>query len=396
MIPRRKANLYEGELQYVLEQCRLHGSGDREQIARFEAAVAAFLGVENTVALSSGRQGMSLIFKHMGIGPGDEVIVPAYTLAALMPWIEALGARPVPADVDLDTFSLSPDRVAARITERTKAIFVLHTFGMPARMPELCALAEAHGIPIVEDCAHAMGAALSGRPTGTFGHAAFCSLEINKPLNTFGGGIVIGRDGGLLDAIRADAAKNPPGLAGVLKNAQAVGTEERLFRSGLSFFPLMLLASPITRPLAKAAYSRLQHVPSVRCGYSALQATLGLKKLPELSQRIRKRGEIAQRMRDRLGTAATPQQLLPGATGAYQMFVVRLEQPAMPIRLKLLRNGIDAGAGTEIADACASMLGFDDCPNAETLVNNNLMLPFYDGMSETESNRVIDCLLNIL
>ena len=131
MIPRRRPYLYPGQLAEMARNRGQGGGDDAEVLARWVRAVAEYIGVPHAALINSGRRGMALIFKHLGVKSGDEVIVPAYTLKALVPLIRGLGATPVPADIELESLNISPESIAARITPQNKAILVLHAFGSP-------------------------------------------------------------------------------------------------------------------------------------------------------------------------------------------------------------------------------------------------------------------------
>ena len=226
MIPRHWAHTLPDDWADLDRAFRTRDAGDPALIAQWEAAVAEVAGTPHTAAVSSGRRGMTLIFQHLGVGPGDEVIVPAYTLADLIPLIEALGARAVPADIDLETFNLLPEAVGQRITPKTKTIMVLHAFGAPSAVDRILEVARPAGIPVIEDCAHALGATLGGRPVGSFGHAAFFSFEPTKPVNTFGGGMVTSRDETMIAGVREKTASGDESLEALRKKTKAVRMEQ--------------------------------------------------------------------------------------------------------------------------------------------------------------------------
>ena len=166
-----------------------------EEGRAFEREFAAAIGAAHAVAVSNGTVALKLALRAVGVGPGDEVVVPARTFVATASAAVALGARPVVADVDPTTQTLTADTVRAVLTPRTRAIVPVHLGGWPAPMPELLALADEHGLVVVEDCAQAHGATLDGRSVGTFGHAAAWSFCQDKILTTAGeGGMVTTND----------------------------------------------------------------------------------------------------------------------------------------------------------------------------------------------------------
>jgi len=165
------------------------------EVAAFEAEFAEhFVQGRPTVAVNSGTSGLHLGLLAAGVGPGDEVIVPSFTFAATGNSVALTGATPVFADIEPETFTLDPASVEAAITERTKGIMPVHLYGHPARMRELEALASRHGLLLFEDAAQAHGAALDGRPAGTFGAFAMFSLYPTKNMTSGEGGMITAAD----------------------------------------------------------------------------------------------------------------------------------------------------------------------------------------------------------
>lgn len=388
LIPRRWAHTLPGEWARIAAACRANVRQDPDALPRFEEAVARFVGMPHAAAISSGRMGMRLIFEHLGLREGDEVIVPAYTLAALIPLLERTGARAVFADISPDTLNVTPDSVAARLSPRTKAILVLHTFGAPAPVDEIAALAETRGVPLIEDCAHSLGATLHGRQTGSFGHAAFYSFEPTKPINTYGGGMVLSRDAALVERVRAWNAQQRMDTAVFAAKTAAVRTEQRLLRSGVALPLLAALALPQCRPIIEAMYRSRQTIPPTDLGYLPVQAALGLEKLKGLPDRLRTRTENAARLIAMLDPAIRPQISLPGAQSTWYFFAVQTRRPANALRARLLWRGVDAAVEEEVADDCATPRGVHDCPNAARAFRHTIALPFFDDMPPALLGRI--------
>lgn len=143
------------------------------------------------VAVNSGTSGLHLGLLAAGVGPGDEVIVPSFTFAATANAVALTGATPVFADIEPENFTLDPSAVESAITERTRGILPVHLYGHPARMDELGAIAQARGLALFEDAAQAHGAALGGRPVGTFGAMTMFSLYPTKNMTSGEGGMVV-------------------------------------------------------------------------------------------------------------------------------------------------------------------------------------------------------------
>ncbi len=162
-------------------------------IERLEDELSGYHGVAHAVLTSSGTAALYSMYAACGLLPGDEVIVPAYTFFATVTPLLHLGAVPVMADCD-ETGNLDPKSVSRCITPKTKALVVTHMWGLPADMPNLCALAEEHGLILLEDASHAHGAAINGQRVGTFGRAAAFSMNGPKPLSAGEGGFVLTDD----------------------------------------------------------------------------------------------------------------------------------------------------------------------------------------------------------
>lgn len=161
------------------------------EVAAFEEEFATHFGLGRAcVAVNSGTSGLHLGLLSSGIKPGDEVIVPSFTFAATANSVALVGATPVFADIDPDTFCLDPASVKASITDRTVAVMPVHLYGHPADMPALQEVASAHGLQLFEDAAQAHGASLHGTPVGAFGSFAMFSLYPTKNMTSGEGGMV--------------------------------------------------------------------------------------------------------------------------------------------------------------------------------------------------------------
>ena len=161
--------------------------------AELEAAFAAHLGARHAVAVTSGTAALIPGLQAIGVGPGDEVIVPAYTWIASPAAVIAAGAVPVIAEVD-PTLTLDPEDVARKITPHTRALMPVHMRGAPCRMDELLAIAREHGLRVIEDVAQANGASYKGRRLGTMGDVGCFSLQFNKIITSGEGGVVVTDD----------------------------------------------------------------------------------------------------------------------------------------------------------------------------------------------------------
>ncbi len=184
-----------------------------KEVAAFERAFADYVGTDECVGLSSGTAALWLALEALGIGPGDEVIVPANTYVASVFVISYVGATPMLADVDAATFNLDPAAGAAAVTPRTAALLPVHLFGAPADMDALGAIASSAGLAIVEDAAQAHGARLHGRHVGTFGAAGCLSFYPTKNLGAMG-------DGGALTT-------SDPAIAATVRRQRYMGQDHK-------------------------------------------------------------------------------------------------------------------------------------------------------------------------
>jgi perosamine synthetase len=199
-----KPDLSGNERKYVLECVDSSWiSSNGVFVQRFERAFAKITEAYDAITVSNGTVALHLALHALGIGPGDEVIVPTFTYIASVNTIAQTGATPVFADSRLHDWLLDPVDVARKITPRTKAIMAVHLYGAVCDMAALCALVRQHGLLIVEDCAEALGCAYKGRHVGTFGAAGTFSFFGNKTVTTGEGGMVVTNDAPLADRLRS-------------------------------------------------------------------------------------------------------------------------------------------------------------------------------------------------
>ncbi len=171
----------------------------RSKVAEFQEAFARFQGASYGVACANGTASIEVALKALGIGPGDEVIVPAYTFIATASAVLMVNAVPIFVDVEADTFNIDPSRIEEAVTPRTKAIIAVHFAGHPADMEAVLSIAERHNLFVIEDAAQAHGAMWHGRGVGSIGHAGTFSFQASKNMTAGEGGLITTQDHGLAE-----------------------------------------------------------------------------------------------------------------------------------------------------------------------------------------------------
>jgi perosamine synthetase len=200
MIPVAAPQLGDKELEYVAD-CIRSGwvSSAGEYVRRFEREFAAYCGVRYGVATHNGTVALHLALVALGLGPGDEVILPSLTFVATANAVRYTGATPVLVDSEPATWAIDPAAAARAITPRTRAVIPVHLYGHPADMDPLRALADQHGLTLIEDAAESHGARYKGRRTGSLSDAAIFSFYGNKIITTGEGGMIVTDDAALAE-----------------------------------------------------------------------------------------------------------------------------------------------------------------------------------------------------
>lgn len=204
MIPVNEPLLNGNEKKYLAE-CIDSGwiSSEGPFVSAFEERFAAKVGRKHGVAVCNGTAALDAAIEALALGPGDEIIMPAFTIISCITQIVRAGATPVLVDSDPKTWNMDVTQVAARITPRTKALMVVHIYGLPVEMDPLLALAKHHGLKVLEDAAEMHGQTYRGRPCGSFGDVSVFSFYPNKHITTGEGGMVVTDDDRLADELRS-------------------------------------------------------------------------------------------------------------------------------------------------------------------------------------------------
>ncbi|MFE2430693.1 DegT/DnrJ/EryC1/StrS family aminotransferase [Streptomyces sp. NPDC059373] len=194
LIPAARPVIGESEIEAAVRVLRSGRVVQGPEVAAFEEEFSELVAGRSCVAVNSGTSALQLTLLALGIGYGDEVVVPSFSFAASANAVRLVGAEPVFADIQPDSFCIDPAAVEAAITPRTAAIMPVHLYGHPARMDQIMPIADRHGLAVVEDAAQAHGAALNGLPVGAFGSAGCFSFYPTKNMHALEGGMVTTAD----------------------------------------------------------------------------------------------------------------------------------------------------------------------------------------------------------
>jgi len=336
LIPHSRPTLGEEEIKAVEAVIRCGHIAEGAVVARFEKAFAQKMGVKYAAAVSSGTAALHLTLMAMGIGPDAEVIIPSYVCAALLHAIRHVGAKPVAAEINPVSFNIDTDDVHQRITSKTKGIIVPHLFGLSADMEGLMKL----NVPIIEDCAQAVGGTYHQRMLGTFGQAAVFSFYATKVLATGEGGMV---------------TSNSPEIIERIRDLRAYDQKE---------------------------------ADTIRYNYKMtdVQAALGEVQLSRLDDFIECRRKVARRYFKAFESyhlrlpADNPEHI-------YYRFVIGLAAECDSFLKKLARKGI--GCTRPIFLPIHRHLKLDGFPVTDKVWKNSLSIPIYPSLSESEISRIV-------
>ena len=193
-IPLSAPDITEAEIEAVVAVLRTSRLSLGPVTEQFEAQVAASVSLPHAIAVSSGTAGLHLCIRALGIGEGDEVIVPSFTFIAAANALRYERALPAFVDIEASTLNIDPQRIEEAITPRTRAIMAVHTFGFPAEMSAILEIAARHGLVVIEDACEAIGAEYLGRKVGGIGQAGVFAFYPNKQITTGEGGMVVTAD----------------------------------------------------------------------------------------------------------------------------------------------------------------------------------------------------------
>jgi len=201
-IPLSAPDITEAEIQAVSGVLRSSHLSLGPKLEEFEEGLADYIGVSDAIAVNSGTSALHLCIRAFGIGKGDEIIVPSFAFIAVANAARYEEATPVFADIDPETLNLDSRSIEARITPRTRAILVVHTFGCPADLGAIREIARRHGLYLIEDACEAIGAEYEGKKVGSFGDVGVFGFYPNKQITTGEGGAVVTKNAAIADSVR--------------------------------------------------------------------------------------------------------------------------------------------------------------------------------------------------
>jgi perosamine synthetase len=329
-------------------------------VRQFEDEFASFIGTKYAIAINSCTAALHSILLALGIGNGDEVIVPTNTFVATANAVLYVGAKPIFADSDPETFNVSPKDIDDKISKKTKAIIVVHLGGNPCDMDEICRIAKENNLVLIEDCAHAHGAKYRGKSCGTFGIASAFSFYPTKIITAGEGGMVTTDDQGLVKKI------------GIIRN-----------HGRASYGPAKIIDLGFNYRL------------------SDINAVVGLSQMKHLDEYVKNRNFMACFYNNELSAIEwlTPQKIKEGNLSSYYVYIVKVEDSAPITRDKLMLKLKEKGVGTSILYDPIHLQPFysklfrlakETLPIAEDLGKQALALPLFSCMPIDDAKYVVE------
>ncbi|MDI2132259.1 DegT/DnrJ/EryC1/StrS family aminotransferase [Yinghuangia seranimata] len=327
------------------------------EVAAFEREFAAIVDGRTAVAVNSGTSGLHMALLAMGIGPGDEVIVPSFTFAATANAVALVGATPVFADIEPTHFCLDPAAVEAAVTPRTAAIMPVHLYGHPAAMDRIGAVAERHGLAVIEDACQAHAATLNGTAVGAFGRTAVFSLYPTKNMTSGEGGMVVTDD---------------PAIARTLRLLRNQGMEKRYENEIVGFNTRM---TDLHAAIGRVQLTRLAGWTAQRQANAAF-LTAGLA-----------------------GSPFTTPTVAPGATHVWHQYTIRVTDDAFPggrdaFAARLADRGVGTGVyyPVPVHRLPSFRLGLD-LPETERAAREALSLPVHPALKESHLKAIVEAVV---
>lgn len=368
MIPVFRPYSDDEEINALSEVVKSHWWGLGPRTQEFEKRFAAYIGTRRAVGVNSGTSALHLALEGLGIGPGDEVILPSMTFVSCAHSILYCGGTPVFADIEPRTMTLDPVDVARKVTGRTKAIMVVHYGGHPCDMNPISEIARAHGLPVVEDCAHSAGAEYYGRKTGGIGTVGCFSFHAVKNVATGDGGMVTTN----LEAL-----------------AEKVVVKRWL---GITKTTWDRYSKPSTGGDRPSWYYEVDEL-----GYKAhmndLQAALGIVQLSRLERTNEMRTHVARFYTDSLSQLPSVELPIPEkwAKSSWHLFEIKAQRRD-ELQAYLASQGVSTSVHyipIHTMSLYRSKFGQVHLPVTEELASRILTLPMYPGLTEDDLRKVV-------
>jgi perosamine synthetase len=369
MIPYGRQYIDEDDIRAVVEVLRSDWLTTGPKVAKFEQAFAAFVGTEKAVSVSSGTAALHTAVFSIGIGPGDEVIIPSMTFAATANCVVFQGGIPIFADVDPDTLLLDPKDVEAKITPRTKAIITVDYAGQPCDYDALQALADEHGLALVADACHSLGGKYKERLVGSLADLSVFSFHPVKHITTGEGGMIT-------------------------TDKDYIANRMRLFRN-----------HGITTDHRQRDEQGSWFYEMIDLGYNYritdFQCALGLNQLKKLSGRLSRRQDIALQYDEAFLTVPAIESLKVRThlSHAYHLYVIQLRLEILKCDRGVIFSALrKKGIGVNVHYIPVHTHPFfrkrfgtkpGDCPIAESAYERLLTLPLFPNMSSQDIDKVI-------
>lgn len=364
------------EIDEVIDTMRSGWLGTGPKTHQFERDFAEYLGAKHCVAVSSCTAALHLSMLAAGIGPGDEVIIPAITFCATANAVIHTGATPVFADICMPQMTLDPKDFQAKITSRTKAVIPVHLYGNAAQMDEISSIAKQNNLLVIDDAAHAIETVYRGKRVGTLGDMTSFSFYITKNMTTVEGGMVVTANEEWADKIKIYA------LHGMSKDAWA-----RFSDKGYKHYQVI--------------------VPGYKYNMTDLQASIGLHQLKKLEKGLQRRMQIWQFYNQQLKELPLHLPVLPDSSirHAHHLYAVRVSAEAPVNRDELMQRLYEKMIGTGVHYTALHLHPYysqtyhykrGDFPASELLSDTTLSLPLSACLSDDDAESVVNAVREIL